>query len=179
LTGSCQNIGQKSVGEAVDSFLILGLVLIVSLAMLQFVVSNWWLRALGAIIISLIAAWVVAQLSGPIWLGPDDENWYDASPYAEGILFSLMVLGMGARLLSLAIEQRREKLKSLAVDVHAPALRIDRWEFVYPMLFAVPTFGAILSQIDSPGLSVAAVILAFQTGFFWQTVLKSPEQAKV
>jgi hypothetical protein len=52
---------------------------------------------------------------------------------------------------------------------------VDRWDFVYPMLFAVPTFGALLSQIQAQALASTHVVLAFQTGFFFQTILKRGE----
>ena len=51
-------------------------------------------------------------------------------------------LGMAARVLSLAIERRGP----VTAETFAP-VKVDRWEFVYPMLFAVPTFGALLSQV--------------------------------
>ena len=105
--------------------------------------------------------------SFPHTLGPE-SSWLDKiseSPFHELVLFVCLLVGMIARVLSLAIEQR-EKRK---VDT---GLRIDKWQFIYPLLFAVPTFGGLLSQIQTKHLGVADVVLAFQTGFFWQTILR-------
>jgi hypothetical protein len=49
---------------------------------------------------------------------------------------------------------------------------LDRWEFVYPNLFAVPTFGALLNQLPSQALSWAVLALAFQNGFFGRLYLR-------
>jgi hypothetical protein len=87
------------------------------------------------------------------------------------ILFSLTLVGMVARVLNVAIENRgQEKNKG-----QGRVVTVDRWDFVYPMLFAVPTFGALLSQTHSETLALTDVISAFQTGFFWQTILKKGE----
>ena len=91
---------------------------------------------------------------------------YDVSPYREFVQFALMLSGMAARVLSTAIERRSVNGNKLG------PIAVDRWEFVYPMLFAVPTFGALLIQDKSGTLELKDAILAFQTGFFWQTILK-------
>jgi hypothetical protein len=104
-------------------------------------------------------------------LGPG-AHWVDESPFRELLLFALMLSGMAARVLSLAIERR-----GAAKDNKLPPVTVDRWEFVYPMLFAVPTFGALLSQVQAETLTLVNVVLAFQTGFFWQTILKRGEAA--
>ena len=47
----------------------------------------------------------------------------------------------------------------------------DRWEFVYPLLVSVITFGALLGQLEDTVANLPNLILSFQTGFFWQTIL--------
>jgi hypothetical protein len=37
------------------------------------------------------------------------------------------------------------------------------------------TFGALLTQVGESKLTVAVIVLAFQTGFFWQTIIKQPK----
>jgi hypothetical protein len=101
-----------------------------------------------------------------------ETAWYQTSPYREIILFVFMVFGMLARVLSAAIEERRSQVRQGNV---APALRLDIWESAYPLLFSVMTFGALLTQVGKNKLTVAVIVLAFQTGFFWQTIIKQPK----
>jgi hypothetical protein len=101
--------------------------------------------------------------------------WYDNSPAREFLLFAIMLCGMGARVLSAAIEARRAKTKEMAkkkIPSQSVPLELDPWESAYPLLFAVMTFGALLAQVGAETLTITTVVLAFQTGFFWQTILK-------
>ena len=55
----------------------------------------------------------------------------------------------------------------------APGISIDAWDLVYPLLFSVMTFGTLMVQIGAEEMSTANVTVAFQTGFFWQTIISS------
>ena len=108
-------------------------------------------------------------------LGPE-APWYARSPGRELVLFGAMLIGMTCRFLTKAIEERRAKL----MDKHASGksvrnlkLAIDRWELIYPLLFSVVTFGALLPQVKNAGITLENVLISFQTGFFWQTVLSA------
>ena len=133
---------------------------------------RWWVKGMLAIAAPL-AIVVLALIAKPTTLGPPTFfSFFNQSPVREFALFTIMILGMMARMLSLAIEERRAKLAKAIEGAPDQKLRIDKWEFVYPMLFAVPTFGALLAQLQTEFLSIPAVALAFQNGFFWQTLLK-------
>jgi TctA family transporter len=136
---------------------------------------NWWLRGLLTIAVCCVVGLFAKRVGTPTTLGDERLTFVELanlSPIRECLLFVIMLLGMMARMLSLAIEERRTRVKALELDEEKEKLRIDRWEFVYPMLFAVPTFGAIISQLQSEKLSIVATTLAFQNGFFWQTIIK-------
>lgn len=146
-------------------FVVVGVVGTAALFAASFLPWRWWWRALLALAVTVIVA-VLLSSSGPVQLG--NEWWFNTSPYRELILFALMLVGMAARVLSLAIEQRKTE--------NEPAgLRVNRWDFIYPMLFAVPTFGALLSQLNAETMTLPNIVLSFQTGFFWQTILKRAE----
>ena len=104
----------------------------------------------------------------------DGGDWYEKRPFKEAILFFVMLCGMSARYITKAIEDRREKLKQLtrSDSSRKPKLEFDAWEFSYPLFFSVVTFGGLLSQIKDENLTFTTIILSFQTGFFWQTLLK-------
>jgi hypothetical protein len=155
-------------------YLLVAILGVSSLAIAGAFRAPWWLRIIAALAITVVAAALIHLSAAPQTLGREPA-WYDAAPFREVILFALMLSGMAARVVSLAIEQRRAP--EGGVPRTGNALKIDRWEFVYPMLFAVPMFGAILAQVKDDGLTISNAILAFQTGFFWQTILKKQEQA--
>jgi hypothetical protein len=149
------------------SFIVVALVGIICIAVANQLRLSWWWRLFVALILAVVIVVSVYGLIQPRTLG-DSQSWRDklsATPFRELILFGLLLFGMVARVLSVAIERR---------GVGEP-VKIDRWQFVYPMLFAIPTFGGLLSQIQTTNLALADTVLAFQTGFFWQTILKKSE----
>jgi hypothetical protein len=110
--------------------------------------------------------------SAPKTLGK--EEWYTIGPYPDLSFFVLMLIGMAARYFTKAIEVRREKIAALERAGEAftkPGIAFDLWEFSYPLFVSVVTFGALLTQVKGNGLSLENIILSFQTGFFWQTLL--------
>ncbi len=116
----------------------------------------------------LVAAGVYGYFeSGSVVLAP--ESWYDTTPFKELILFFVMVLGMVARSVSAAIERRKDAATAASGLFGLP---LDLWDIVYPLLFSVVTFGALVGQVGSEALSVPGLVMSFQTGFFWQTLLK-------
>jgi len=95
---------------------------------------KWWWRALIVFVLTGTITGILS-LSNPETLG-GEPRWFDTSPFREFILFTLVLLGMIARVVSVAIESQ------------------------------------LLSQVRGETLVLTDVVLAFQTGFFWQTILK-------
>jgi hypothetical protein len=156
-------------------FVIVGLVLSAGIAIV--------IQRRGPVVLRLSAAVALCALLYVLLtlevhtLG-NEPPWYQSSPMKEIIYFLVMVLGMFARLLSVAIEKRREKnAERASILSNTRSLDIDIWESIYPLLFSVITFGALLGQIGDAQLGVATVVLSFQTGFFWQTIIKNQKGA--
>jgi hypothetical protein len=151
-------------------FIATGLIGIVLFSLLDlFSKQALWLRSLIALLATTALVLLLNWAVTPTTLGPFAID-LDETPFKELILFALMLCGMVCRVLSLAIEKRR------AAAGEPIPLRVDKWEFVHPLLFAVPTFGALLSQVSDDALRLTSLVLAFQTGFFWQTILKGEFQ---
>jgi hypothetical protein len=131
-------------------------------------VTLWSLVLLGVVAVLTMLTFVSAP---PGTLG--ERRWYQESPAAECLLFVAMLFGMAASYLTKQIERRRIRIeeKRKLSDVSVTPLEFDLWEFSYPMLVSVITFGAILQNIGEKPIDLASMILSFQTGFFWQTVL--------
>ena len=156
------------------NFSILGFIFIVGIWVLE---RREWRRLIRFSLVAftsmifIIAAYI---LSDRVFL--DHKPWYDMSPFRDIILFMIMLFGMVARTLSRAIEKRNKKVKLLEkenVDFTKPKIELDLWDFTYPVLFSFVTFGVLLSQIEQQVMGLMSIILAFQNGFFWKTVLKS------
>jgi cytochrome c biogenesis factor len=136
--------------------------------------SHWSRLFALTTLAAVIGAFLLMRYSY-LTMGEAEPNWYAQAPYREIALFLLMVLGMCARNLTLAIEARRAKIEQLqrtAGPFEKPKLDIDGWEFAYPLFASVVTYGAVLSQTHDEVLTVTNVVLSFQMGFFWQTVLE-------
>ncbi len=134
-------------------------------------------RSAGRILLaatSMILAvlfFLVAQDSAGSFLSAD--NWFARSPVREIILFLIMGTGMIARMLSIAIEERSARRAKLDGAQAAPPLRFDGWDMLYPFLSSSICFGALAESVSSMELNIPVFLLAFQNGFFWQTVLGS------
>jgi hypothetical protein len=138
----------------------------------------WWAQGGGSLIVTAVIIGSFYWASEPSALGWEfGLAQLNESPLRELILFLVMLLGMMARMLSLAIEQRRTAKAAGRRPNPQLGLKLDRWDFVYPTLFAVPTFCGLLSQLPAQILSWAILALAFQNGFFWQTILKRQPEA--
>ncbi len=120
----------------------------------------------------LVALAGFSLLRSPETLGPSD--WLQ-SPFWRGIvLFHCMIAGMVGRSLSHAIEDRRDRVVKWHLagsPGQPPRIEFDRWEFAYPLLFSAITFGTLLGQLKTQEITMESVLLSFQTGFFWQTLL--------
>jgi hypothetical protein len=155
-------------------FIIIGLATVAVIALWAGFQSGFrGARATVAIVVSLVVVLLIAWfgLTRSTELGDPSPGL--ASPYREIVLFVIMLAGMAARFLTRAIETRRERIAAARTAGGGAAIGIefDVWEFVYPMITSVMTFGLLLQQIGDGALSVATVVLAFQNGFFWQTLL--------
>jgi len=150
-------------------FVLVGAVGILSLVVFSFTNLRWWSRSICALVLTAVIVGLLslAAFRGRVFLGND--SWFEQSPIREMILFAFLLFGMMTRVLSLAIEERK------GAGEQSSNLKLSRWDFVYPMLFAVPTFGGLLSQVGVQALSLTNIVLSFQTGFFWQTILKRAE----
>lgn len=135
------------------------------------------LRIGATLLTALLMTTVAFLISPPTFLGPGD-SWHGRSPWKEGLLLLAMLSGMAARSLDQAIEMRSQQIEQLRAAGRLrrkPKLHLDAWDFSRPFLVALPTFGGLLGQVAEQTLGWALFVLAFQTGFFWQTVLKKSE----
>jgi hypothetical protein len=142
---------------------IVGLIVLVAASLLKL---RWWWQAVLAIVLTGMIASLL-NLSEPVHLG--GERWFNISPFRELMLFAAMLIGMIARVLSVEIEKWRVS------GIRTSGPQVSRWDLVYPMLVSVPTFAALLSQTNTESLTLQALLLSFQNGFFWQTILKREE----
>jgi hypothetical protein len=123
-------------------------------------VRRRWLLAAAGLGLSLVSGlWVVLS---PVPRGPDEVAVGEVLA-----TLALLVAGMFSKVLFDAIE-RRERFE----DGTRGPMRLDRWEFVRPMLVGVLVFGCFWQAYGNEQWSVQYGVIAFQNGFFWQTVLE-------
>ena len=134
------------------------------------------LRVSAAWRTTMIMLFIVVCLVGVLVLGYSPGirmggglSWYDRPPSKEGIVLVVMLLGMGGKYLFDAIERRRRKVQD---GDPTAGLEFDRWEFVQPFVVSFIVFGAFWSTHGNEELSMNNLVISFQNGFFWQTVLK-------
>jgi hypothetical protein len=85
----------------------------------------------------------------------------DVIPWVGLAYFAAMVVGMFAHTTWDAISKRR--------GGKSPAF--DKWLYLRPALVAPIIFIAVLKLVGGSSFDFEALLLSFQNGFFWQTVL--------
>jgi hypothetical protein len=82
-------------------------------------------------------------------------------PWVGVVYFISMVTGMFAHTTWDAINKRKAGKDPV----------FDRWVYLRPALVAPIVFIAVLKLVGGSSFDFAALLLSFQNGFFWQTVL--------
>jgi len=85
----------------------------------------------------------------------------DVIPWVGLVYFVSMVLGMFAHTTWDAITKRRAGKEPT----------FDKWLYLRPALVAPIIFIGVLKLVGGSSFDFAALLLSFQNGFFWQTVL--------
>jgi len=80
-----------------------------------------------------------------------------------------MVAGMVSKYLWDLIEARKSRRSDPGSDKNV-SIRFDIWECIQPLLVAGIVFSGVLS--DSKVLTLPLMLLSYQNGFFWQTILR-------
>jgi hypothetical protein len=151
------------------TFLIIGLTCAAFVSALASSLS-WPLKAVATMLAAAALALVLYLHAGVTTLG--GQEWLERSPWWELLLFVVMLLGMVCRYMTAAIEERRSRLRA-GESRRRARIKLDAWEFSYPLFVSVITFGGVLSAISTEGFKLTNVIISFQTGFFWQTLLSA------
>jgi len=89
-------------------------------------------------------------------------------------LFATMIVGMMSKYLWDLIENRRLKLKSNTASPQKIPLDFDFWDFIQPLLVSGIVFSGVAGS--HPKLELTTILLSFQNGFFWQTILTRKKQ---
>ncbi len=120
-------------------------------------------------VIANILASLIQLLAAPQLLG---ESPYDGIGWGTAISFGSMLIGMMSSYLNKLINERRETIEARRKtgDNTKPALDFDVWDFIQPYLVSLITFSFIVTRVDKNDL-INDLILGFETGFFWQTIL--------
>jgi divalent metal cation (Fe/Co/Zn/Cd) transporter len=147
------------------TFIPLGFGLLLILVILTRRVALIW-RLLGVALIVGTASILIMAATVTVRAG--EVEWYQQVPYKQLIALVVMIAGMAAKYFFDLIEARRRR-KS-AGDSRA-RLRFDRWDFAQPFLVSLIVFGSFWSGHGDDVLSLNWLIMSFQNGFFWQTLL--------
>ena len=125
-----------------------------------------------AIVIFLVIVFGFIVWTLPINLRSETPIWYHTSPYKHTIALLFMLLGMAGKYFFDAIERRRKKRRNGQLDAK---LEFDRWEFFQPFIISFIIFGTFWSAHGKEELTMSYLIISFQNGFFWETVLNKRE----
>ena len=79
-----------------------------------------------------------------------------------------MIAGMAGKYFFDAIEKRR---KRKAEGNNVAGIEFDQWDFFQPFIVAFGVFGLFWESYGYEALDVGWLVISFQNGFFWQTVL--------
>lgn len=131
--------------------------------------SQWLMLVPG--VIAALLAWVGERFVDTAVTGSEHSfhfllkgsNTSDQNvvPWVGVAYFVTMVLGMLAHTTWDAISKRKAGKDPI----------FDRWLYLRPALVAPIIFIAVLKLVGGTSFDFAALLLSFQNGFFWQTIL--------
>ena len=118
-----------------------------------------------------VASLLFFGLTAPASLGA--EEWYDRGPWRNLLLYCVMLIGMLTSVLTTAIAERKARIGNAKSDAerHGVRLQLDPYDLLYPFLLSLLTFGVLLGQVGDRLLSLVTLTLAYQTGFFWDSII--------
>jgi len=90
-----------------------------------------------------------------------DSTTQNVAPWVGFVYFASMVLGMFAHTTWDAVTKRKAGKDPI----------FDKWLYMRPALVAPIIFIGVLKLVGGASFDFAALLLSFQNGFFWQTVL--------
>lgn len=126
-----------------------------------------WLRIPLVGFIIVVFGFFLWVLEVPI--RSDGKPWFDTSPYKQLIALALMLGGMVAKYLFDLIQERRKKKEQGEPN---PRLEFDKWNFLRPFIVSFIVFGSFWQLHGNESLSLGWLVISFQNGFFWQTILE-------
>lgn len=139
------------------------------------------LVAIAIIIAASASAGISFAISAqfPQVLGPEGSV-FDLIEWKLVASFGFMLTGMAAGYFNKLIDERRAKIvdmKQKGIGGPRPGIEFDVWDFFQPLLVSLITFSAIFAKVVNNDV-VSGILIGFETGFFWQTVLsKRPATA--
>ena len=154
-------------------YIIIGIIIIFAL-----LVIRRWRKSTVVVFTTLLVSVIAVAIA--LTLLPDrkslgGEAWYQLEPYSWILVYIVMLLGMFVSVLTKAIDKRKAKIAQYAKveEKKQVELSIDVYDFIYPFLLSFLTFGTVYSQLEENQMAFTSFILAFQTGFFWDTIVNS------
>ena len=103
--------------------------------------------------------------------------WYENSPWKQLVLFSVMLLGM---LTNTIYDLLKTRINSKLSNDGGKVKHQFIWEqFLLPLTISGILFGYIWGNHSNESLDTSTILLSYQNGFFWQTIISKliPEKA--
>lgn len=154
-------------------FLCVGLTLSTILYLIEKRFWRHWLGWLTAAGLAVFSGSVAMLVDTPGTLG--SEEIFNVFPMRDLILFSMIVLGMIFQTFASAVHDRKARTieaRRRNPNSKRPPMDLDWWEGALPLFVAVPTFFALLSQVEGLPVSAMTLTMAFQNGFMWRAILQ-------
>jgi len=141
---------------------------IVALVLMLVLVTriSWFWRFCAVLAITAVTWFAFYVLE--VTVRAPNAPWYEDTPWKQIIALSLTILGMAAKYLHDVIVERRH---SKSAGSSPPPLNIDVWEFILPFLVSFIVFGSFWNAQGDQTIDVMWLVISFQNGFFWQTVI--------
>jgi hypothetical protein len=118
-------------------------------------------------ILALILVGLVGYLSVELLVPGDNQVIHKGVgealsnlPWQDIMMFFSMLLGMASKYLFDIIGEKKRR-----------RIAFNKWQFLKPFLVSPIIFGTILSQVPEKMPVFTLLILSYQNGFFWHTLL--------
>jgi hypothetical protein len=154
------------------TYLLFGFLICAALLLLQSARLPKPVRWGGFALLAVVAVWILVQSQQRAMMGGE---WYDRTPYKYFILYAIMMVGMVTNVLVDAVGDVRKRRSECRTEEQRKLIRltVSRYDFLYPFLLSFLTFGWLYIKVADQSLTMIILIIAYETGFFWDSVINS------
>ena len=130
---------------------------------------NGFIKAVSTTLMVLMAIALYQFFSTTPIVRSPDQSWYEITPWKQITLIVGTLFGM---IINYLLEYFQARIRAKESEKKQKMPKFIWEKIALPFIVAVLVFGYFWEQHGKEPISVSILLISFQNGFFWQTVLE-------